>query len=42
MIFLSGRDVYSHDVDFVFGEAHRAGRIAIVYLPRVRQFYGLT
>src|SRR5919106_3221581 len=35
-------DAYSSAFDFVFGEAYYQGRIAAVYLPRLRQeFYGL-
>jgi len=35
-------DAYSSAFDFVFGEAYYLGRIAVVYLPRLRkEFYGL-
>jgi archaemetzincin len=35
-------DAYSGDLNFVFGEAYRGGRVAVIYLPRLRQeFYGL-
>ena len=35
-------DAYSGDLNFVFGEAYREGRVAAIYLPRLRQeFYGL-
>ena len=35
-------DAYSSSFDFVFGEAYYQGRIAAVYLPRLRQeFYSL-
>jgi archaemetzincin len=35
-------DAYSTGFDFVFGEAFYQGRVAAVYLPRLRQeFYGL-
>jgi archaemetzincin len=35
-------DAYANEFDFVFGEAYYRGRIAAVYLPRLRQeFYGL-
>jgi len=35
-------DAYSTGFDFVFGEAFYDGRVAAVYLPRLRQeFYGL-
>ena len=33
-------DAYSGELNFVFGEAHLGGRVAAVYLPRLRQeFY---
>ena len=36
-------DAYSDGFDFVFGEAFYRGRVATVYLPRLKQqFYGLT
>jgi archaemetzincin len=35
-------DAYSGDLNFVFGEAYKGGRIAAIYLPRLRQeFYSL-
>ena len=35
-------DAYSGDLNFVFGEAYNGGRVAVIYLPRLRQeFYGL-
>jgi archaemetzincin len=35
-------DAYSNAFEFVFGEAYYQGRVAAVYLPRLRQeFYGL-
>ena len=35
-------DAYSGDLNFVFGEAYKGGRVAVIYLPRLRQeFYGL-
>jgi archaemetzincin len=35
-------DAYSSAFEFVFGEAYYQGRIAAVYVPRLRQeFYGL-
>ena len=35
-------DAYSGTLNFVFGQAHLDGNIAIIYLPRLRQeFYGL-
>ena len=34
-------DAYSDELNFVFGEAHFGGRVAAVYLPRLREeFYG--
>ena len=34
-------DAYSNGLNFVFGEAQIGGRIAAIYLPRLRQeFYG--
>ena len=33
-------DAYSDELNFVFGEAHLGGRVAAIYLPRLRQeFY---
>ena len=33
-------DAYSGNLNFVFGEAYRGGRVAAIYLPRLRQeFY---
>ena len=35
-------DAYSGGLNFVFGEAFKEGRVAAIYLPRLRQeFYGL-
>ena len=35
-------DAYSGDLNFVFGQAYRGGKVAAIYLPRLRQeFYGL-
>ena len=35
-------DAYSGDLNFVFGEAYKGGKVAAIYLPRLRQeFYGL-
>jgi archaemetzincin len=35
-------DAYSGNLNFVFGEAYRGGRVGAIYLPRLRQeFYGL-
>ncbi len=36
-------DAYSNGLNFLFGQAHKGGRVATVYLPRLRQeFYGLA
>jgi predicted Zn-dependent protease len=36
-------DAYSNVLNFVFGQAHRGGRVGAVYLTRLRQeFYGLA
>jgi predicted Zn-dependent protease len=36
-------EAYSNGLNFVFGQAHRGGRVCAIYLPRLRQeFYGLT
>jgi archaemetzincin len=36
-------DAYSNELNFLFGQAHRGGKVATVYLPRLRQeFYGLA
>ena len=33
-------DAYSDELNFVFGEAHLGGRVAAIYLPRLREeFY---
>lgn len=35
-------DAYSNGLNFVFGQAHMKGKVAAIYLPRLRQeFYGL-
>ena len=35
-------DAYSNGLNFVFGQAHMNGKVAAVYLPRLKQeFYGL-
>jgi archaemetzincin len=35
-------DAYSGDLNFVFGEADKGGRVAAIYLPRLKhEFYGL-
>jgi archaemetzincin len=34
-------DAYAEDLNFVFGQAQRGGRVLAIYLPRLRQeFYG--
>ena len=30
-------DAYSGDLNFVLGEAHMGGRVAVIYIPRLRQ-----
>ncbi|MDQ3836324.1 MAG: archaemetzincin family Zn-dependent metalloprotease [Thermoproteota archaeon] len=36
-------DAYSPGLNFVFGQASSTGRVAVIYLPRLRQeFYGLS
>ena len=35
-------DAYSGELNFVFGEAYKGGRVAAIYLPRLKpEFYGL-
>lgn len=34
-------DAYSDNLNFVFGEAYKGGSLAAIYLPRLREFYGL-
>jgi archaemetzincin len=35
-------DAYSGDLNFVFGEAYKGGKVAAIYITRLRQeFYGL-
>ena len=42
ILVICGIDAYSGDLNFVFGEAYKGGRIAAIYLPRLRQeFHGL-
>lgn len=41
ILLICDRDAYSYDLNIVLGEAYRGGRIAVVYLPRLREFYGL-
>ena len=42
LLALCNFDAYSNGLNFVFGQAHRNGKIAAVYLPRLHQeFYGL-
>jgi archaemetzincin len=41
ILALCDLDAYSNNLNFVFGEAHFGGMVAVVYLPRLRQeFYG--
>ena len=43
MLVIFGSDAYSYRLNFVLGEAYRNGRIAAIYLPRIKQeFYGLN
>jgi archaemetzincin len=41
ILLICDMDAYSDDLNFIFGEAYRGGSIAVVYLPRLREFYGL-
>jgi archaemetzincin len=42
ILVISDIDAYSGDLNFVFGEAYKGGRVAAIYLPRLRQeFYSL-
>ena len=42
ILVISDIDAYFGDLNFVFGEAYKGGRVAGIYLPRLRQeFYGL-
>ena len=42
LLALCNFDAYSNGLNFVFGQAHMNGKVAAVYLPRLRQeFYGL-
>lgn len=41
ILLICDMDAYSNDLNFVFGEAYIGGSIAAVYLPRLREFYGL-
>lgn len=41
ILLVCDRGAYSDDLNFIFGEAYRGGRIAVVYLTRLREFYGL-
>jgi predicted Zn-dependent protease len=41
LLALCNFDAYSNDLNFVFGQAHMSGKVAAIYLPRLRQeFYG--
>jgi archaemetzincin len=42
LLALCNFDAYSNGLNFVFGQANMKGKVAAVYLPRLRQeFYGL-
>jgi predicted Zn-dependent protease len=42
LLALCDFDAYSNGLNFVFGQAHIKGKVAAIYLPRLRQeFYGL-
>ena len=42
ILVICDMDAYSGNLNFVFGEAHLGGRIAGIYLPRLRpEFYNL-
>ena len=42
LLALCNFDAYSNGLNFVFGEAYMNGKVAAVYLPRLRpEFYGL-
>jgi predicted Zn-dependent protease len=42
LLALCNFDAYSNGLNFVFGQAHMKGKVAAIYLPRLRQeFYGL-
>lgn len=42
LLALCNFDAYSNGLNFVFDQAHRTGKVAAVYLPRLRQeFYRL-
>jgi len=39
---ISDIDAYSNGFDFVFGEAFYRGRVAVIYISRIREeYYGL-
>ena len=41
LLALCNFDAYSKGLNFVFGQVHRDGKVAAIYLPRLRQeFYG--
>jgi archaemetzincin len=41
LLALCNFDAYSNGLNFVFGQAHMNGKVAAIYLPRLRQeFYG--
>lgn len=42
MLIIVDADAYSRGLNFVFGESYGNGKIAAIYLPRIKQeFYGL-
>jgi archaemetzincin len=42
LLALCNFDAYSSGLNFVFGQAHMKGKVAAIYLPRLKQeFYGL-
>ena len=42
ILVICNMDAYSGELNFVFGEAHLGGRVAAIYLPRLRsEFYNL-
>lgn len=43
MLVIFGSHAYHYRLNFVLGEAYCNGRIAVIYLPRIKQeFYGLN
>lgn len=41
ILVICDMDAYSDNLNFVFGEAFTGGNLAAIYLPRLREFYGL-